>query len=115
MFPAWQCSACRGVYCGACACPCEYKDVSGPNKDLQALFRHHFKPLGIVAYTACCRLGCTATYDEEDEDVWRRPQGIVFFLLTLDGMNYRQIKKDVYAQYFDSEYLLAFALNLILP
>ena len=59
------------------------------NEKLQTELEQAFKPLGIVAYTNCCRLGCTGTYEEDDPDfrLTDKP-GIYFFRLSLSGMNY---------------------------
>ena len=37
------------------------------NKDLQSRLKEHFHPLGIVAYSNCCRFGCSGSYNEDDE------------------------------------------------
>ena len=59
------------------------------NKDLQDKLAEHFRPLGIVAYSNCCRPGCSGTY-EQDDDFKDRKLGIYMFRLHLNGMNYSQ-------------------------
>jgi hypothetical protein len=38
------------------------------NKELYIELEKKFKPLGIIACSLCCRLGCTGSYDEYDKD-----------------------------------------------
>ena len=64
----------------------------------------HFKPLGIAAYTNCCRMWCTGTY-ADDLDFEVRKKGIFFIRLHLDGMNYVPQPLHCYANYDDFEYL----------
>jgi len=75
------------------------------NKKLQQALEKEFRPLGIVAYSCCCRLGCTGTY-EEDDDFECREKGIYFFRLHLEGMNYDPTPESFYVQYDDFEYLM---------
>ena len=63
-----------------------------------------FEPLGIVAYTMCCRLGCTGNYGDGGYEC--RPAGIVFIRLALDGMNYRERPSAAYAYYREYEFLM---------
>lgn len=50
------------------------------NEKLQTELEQAFKPLGIVAYTNCCRLGCTGTYEEDDPDFQLTDKpGVYFF------------------------------------
>ena len=81
------------------------------NKNLQLRLKQFFKPLGIVAYSLCCREGCTGAYDENDEDFVHRLKGIVFIRLHLDGMNYDSLDHNLnpkvcYASYHDFDYLM---------
>ncbi len=74
------------------------------NKALQEKLKQHFKPLGIIAFSNCCRHGCTSTY-EIDSDFELRPNGIYFIRLHLNGMNYQSNPKKCYASYDDFDYL----------
>lgn len=75
------------------------------NQDLQKRLEEKFKPLGIVAYSNCCRLGCTGTYGE-DYGFQMREKGILFFRLHLNGMNYREHPKTIPIIYDDYNYLI---------
>jgi hypothetical protein len=77
------------------------------NAQLQQDLAAAFKPQGIVAYSNCCRLGCTGTYEEDDPDFKINEEGgICFIRLHLNGMNYDQNPRKVYAQYDSHEYLM---------
>jgi hypothetical protein len=77
------------------------------NAKLQQDLEAEFKPLGIVAYSNCCRLGCTGTYEEDDPDFKINEEGGIFFIrLHLNGMNYNSQPKAVYAQYENYDYLM---------
>lgn len=83
----------------------ESEDEEGRlNARLQDRLEAHFKPLGIVAYSCCCRLGCTGNYGDE---IAPRDNGVVFIRLHLDGMNYHPSPESCYAQYRDFDYLMA--------
>lgn len=75
------------------------------NQSLQDRLEAEFKPLSINAFSNCCRAGCSGTY-AEDGDFEYREQGINFFRLHLNGMNYNMIVDDVYVQYDDFDYLM---------
>lgn len=75
------------------------------NQDLKQRLEKTFKPLGIIAWSGCCRLGCTGSYDEDDDTFQLRKCGIVFFKLFLSGMNYVSRPKSCYVQYTDWNYL----------
>lgn len=64
----------------------------------------YFKPLGIAAYTNCCRLMCTGTY-ADDFYFEIREKGIFFIRLHLDGMNFNPLPERCFANYDDFEYL----------
>jgi len=76
------------------------------NEELQENLKMHFKPLKIVAFSNCCRWGCTGSYDEEDRTFEGRDKGIYFIRLHLNGMNYLANPKYCYAQYTDYHYLM---------
>ena len=59
------------------------------NENLQHELERVFKPMGLVAYSNCCRWGCTGAYDEDDAEFVPRNKGIYFIRLHLNGMNYR--------------------------
>lgn len=75
------------------------------NKSLMSEMELVFKPRGIVGYSACCRLGCTGAYDEDDDNFKYREQGIFFFKLFLSGMNYEQNPRVAYVQYESIDYI----------
>ena len=76
------------------------------NTAIQARLEAVFKPLGIVAFTNCCRLGCTGTYEEEDDTfALREGPGIYFIQLSLNGMGYSSKPSSCYAHYEDHAYL----------
>lgn len=86
------------------------------NRELQRCLTDEFKPRGIVAFSNCCRLGCTGTYEDgeglednpeidEPEFQLREDEGIYFFRLHLEGMNYDQQVNEVYVHYGSLEYL----------
>ena len=88
----------------------DHEGLTGFNKELQARLRQRFHPLGIVAYSNCCRLGCTDAYDDCPgfPDFELRSRGIIFIKLFLNGMNYKAHVKTVYVQYEeDYEYLVS--------
>jgi hypothetical protein len=58
------------------------------NADLKSRIEEVFKPLRIIGYSGCCRLGCTGSYDEFDRSFVLRTKGITYFRLHLSGMNY---------------------------
>lgn len=68
------------------------------NKNLQAALEAEFRPLGIVPFSNCCRLGCSGTFEEEDPDFDIRSTGVFFIRLHLNGLNYRSHPQDVYAR-----------------
>ena len=77
------------------------------NEKLQQDFEAAFKPQGIVAFSNCCRLGCTGTYEEDDPDFKHNQDGGIFFIrLHLNGMNYNAQPKAVYAHYSNYQYLM---------
>jgi len=77
------------------------------NIQLQHALEAAFKPQGIVAYSNCCRLGCTGTYEEEDPDFKLNEDGGIFFIrLHLNGMNYDPNPSGASAHYESHEYLM---------
>lgn len=64
----------------------------------------HFKNLGIAAFTNCCRIGCTGTY-EENESFEYRENGIIFVRLHLNGMNFTSNPSSCFAYYQNYDYL----------
>ena len=73
-------------------------------KDLKYKLESTFKPLGIVAFTNCCRIGCTGTYEEDDDFQFDELNGNIFFFnLSLDGMNYKQ---HVFVQYRNHSFVV---------
>jgi hypothetical protein len=76
------------------------------NKNIQIKLENAFKPMGILSHTNCCRLGCTGSYDEYDEKFEFRKNGIVFFRIHLNGMNYCSQISDFYIMYENYEYLV---------
>jgi hypothetical protein len=75
------------------------------NENLKAAIEEVFKPLGIIGYSGCCRLGCTGAYDEWDREFRLRDEGIVYFKLFLSGMNYQQHPQAAFVQYSSLESL----------
>lgn len=78
------------------------------NEDLQQALQDEFSPRGIVAYSCCCRWGCTGSYDEDDDEDFkvRESDGIYYIRLHLDGMNYNDKPTSCYASYGNFEYLM---------
>jgi hypothetical protein len=76
------------------------------NKTLQLALKNEFKKKGILAYTNCCRWGCTGAYDEEDDFKERETKGIYFIRLHTDGMNYNPQPTFTTALYGDFDYLM---------
>jgi len=59
------------------------------NQVLKNELQDKFGPLGIVAWSGCCRWGCTGSYDEfAKEEFESRENGIYYIRLHLSGMNY---------------------------
>mmetsp|Transcript_107288 Transcript_107288/g.149584 ORF Transcript_107288/g.149584 Transcript_107288/m.149584 type:complete len:145 (+) Transcript_107288:71-505(+) len=77
-----------------------------PNEKLQHEMERVFKPLKLVAYSNCCRYGCSGSYNETDPEFESRDQGIFFIRLHLSGMNYHEHPQECYAQYQDHDYLM---------
>lgn len=75
------------------------------NLELQHKLELEFARLGIVAYSNCCRMGCTGTYEEDDDNFTVREKGIYFFRLHLNGMNYDPLVDHVRVNYNDFYYL----------
>eukprot|EP00008_Paramoeba_atlantica_P009166 CAMPEP_0201481780 /NCGR_PEP_ID=MMETSP0151_2-20130828/6051_1 /ASSEMBLY_ACC=CAM_ASM_000257 /TAXON_ID=200890 /ORGANISM="Paramoeba atlantica, Strain 621/1 / CCAP 1560/9" /LENGTH=137 /DNA_ID=CAMNT_0047864143 /DNA_START=96 /DNA_END=509 /DNA_ORIENTATION=+ len=75
------------------------------NEHLKEALEQHFKHLGIVAYSGCCRWGCTGSYDESDDDFRVKQKGVFYIRLHLSGMNYSPRPQICYANYEDFEYL----------
>lgn len=75
------------------------------NAQLKKDIENVFSPLGIVGYSGCCRLGCTGSYDETDENFRFRPKGILYFKLFLSGMNYDQHPSEIAVQYDDLDWV----------
>lgn len=71
------------------------------NLDLKQRLKEKFKPLGILAYAD---LGHICTYEKEN-DFKLRENGIVFFRLCLDSLNYSSNIKTIYVFYSNCEYL----------
>ena len=94
----------------------EYNDGSydqneNPNYALNELLRIKFEPLGIVAYSKCCRWGCTGSYagdGEEPRDPSFRPRkkGIYYFRFHTDGMNYYSKPDECYVYYWSFKYIM---------
>ena len=82
------------------------------NKDLQSRLKEHFHPLGIVAYSNCCRFGCSGSYNEDDENLQgRNDEGVYFIRLRTDGMNYTPHQTMVAAKYVNFEYVVRYKMN----
>lgn len=78
----------------------------GLNVDLKRRLHEEFGPKGIIAWSGCCRLGCTGSYDEYDDAFsMRKAPGIVFFPLHLEGGNYAAERSDVWVNYLDLSYV----------
>ena len=84
-----------------------FTSQSSLNHALAHKLEAHFKPLGIAAFSRCCRFRCTATYADDPvfEDL-SRDQGIYFIRFHLDGMNYNERPKGASAYYCDFDYLM---------
>lgn len=76
------------------------------NQQLQTELTSAFKPLGIIAFSNCCRAACAANYADDDDFKFTERSGIYFFRLHLEGMNYSEKVEDVYASYDNFEYLM---------
>jgi hypothetical protein len=75
------------------------------NQQLQDELTKAFKPLGIVAFSNCCRCGCSGNYGDNHDFNLTERGGIYFFRLYLNGMNYYEDPQDVYVYYDDFQYL----------
>ena len=82
-------------------------EVPGINHPLAMKLEAHFKPLGVAAFSRCCRYGCTDTYAEDPafKEI-SRDQGIYFIRFHLDGMNYDDQPENFFAYYQDFDYLM---------
>lgn len=76
------------------------------NTDLQERLQNEFEPNGIVAFTKCCRYGCTGNYGDDEDFEVRKDGGIYFIWLSLSCMNYRPLVDCVYASYDNNDYLM---------
>lgn len=77
------------------------------NQEIKDKLQNYFEPLGIVAYSECCRWGCTGSYDEGNPDfVVRKTDGLYFIRFHLDGMNYNPNERSVAASYVDHNYIM---------
>ena len=56
------------------------------DEDIEDKLQEHFEPLKIVAFSNCCRLGCTDNYG--DYNFQMRENGILFIRLHLKGLNF---------------------------
>lgn len=75
------------------------------NSTLAEALEAHFRPFGIVAYSRCCNIHCTGSYNEDDHFQWRKTPGISYFKLFLSGMNYDPEPEECYVQYEDWQYI----------
>ena len=64
-----------------------------------------FKSKGIVAFSFCCRPGCSGTYDEDSEFDYRK-NGIFFIRLHLSGMNFDANPDQCSVYYSNFNYLI---------
>lgn len=74
----------------------------GINQELKDKLEKVFKPLGIVAWSGCCRWGCTGSYGgdgQSEEEFKSRDNGIYYIRLHLDGMNYYPDVTSCYTSY----------------
>lgn len=70
------------------------------NRDLKKRLKKEFSPLGIVAYSGCCRWGCTGSYGGDGQCNFEdRKNGIYYIKLFLDGMNYDDDPRSCYVPY----------------
>lgn len=82
------------------------------NGELKKKLKEKFYDKGIVAYSGCCRWGCTGSYGGDgQEDFNDRKNGIYYIRLHLDGMNYEEEVNNCYASYCsengnDHQYLM---------
>jgi hypothetical protein len=85
----------------------KFPNVPGINHALAMKLEAHFKPLGVAAFSRCCRYGCTDTYAEDPafKEI-SRDQGIYFIRFCLDGMNYDDQPEKFVAYYQDFDYLM---------
>jgi len=77
------------------------------NQILAEKLQQRFEPQGICAFSNCCGGQCTGNYAETNPGFVWRADGIKFFSLKLDGMNYVERTDCVYVGYGDYDYLMA--------
>ena len=76
------------------------------NSTLAEALEAHFRPYGIVAYSRCCTIGCSGSYNEDDDHFqWRKTPGISYFKLYLSGMNYDPEPEECFVEYENWQYL----------
>ena len=63
-----------------------------------------FKPLGVAAFSRCCRFACTETYADRSD--FQAREGVYFFRFHLDGINYQPDVYSVAVHYDDIKFLL---------
>lgn len=74
------------------------------NQDLKDRLEEEFSPIGLVAYSGCCRWGCTGSYGGDGQDDFEdRKNGIYYIRLHLEGMNYDAHPDSCYASYCAEE------------
>lgn len=74
------------------------------SEDVEQKLEDTFSPLGIAAYSNCCRFGCTGTY--ADETGWKVKQpGIYDIKIYLSGMNFREEVRSVFCYYEEFDFL----------
>jgi hypothetical protein len=73
------------------------------NLRLKDALQEEFEPRGIVAYSGCCRWGCTGSYDEDSESFESRNKGIYYIRFHLSGMNYSETVESCAVSYCDTE------------
>lgn len=70
------------------------------NSVLKRKLENEFSPIGLVAYSGCCRWGCTGSYGGDgQQDFKERKNGIYYIRLHLEGMNYDPDTRSCYANY----------------
>jgi hypothetical protein len=77
------------------------------NIELKNKLKDYFFDKGIVSWIGCCRYGCSASYNEYNDNFKETENGGIYYIsLYLSGMNYQVNPTQIYIAFNDYDYLM---------